>query len=168
MMRSRGCRHHRRGENPMEKTHRMRPQTHRAPHVMSRTHVAIFTPPFLDLILDGRKTIESRWSKMRCAPYGQVQVGDVVLMKRSGGLVAGEFTVAQVESFSDITEELLHKLAARYTKALCAEADEHFWDVRSGSRYGTLLAIASPIRYHRPFPYPKRDRRGWVVLDEIA
>lgn len=130
--------------------------------------MAIFLPPFLDLILEGKKTIESRFSKIRCAPYGRVQVGEVVLMKRSGGLVEGEFTVAQVESFCDITEEFLRTLADRYRKALCADADAHFWEVRSGSKYVTLLSIASPIRYPRPFPYPKRDRRGWVVCDEVA
>jgi len=52
-----------------------------------KQHLAIFNPPFLELILERRKTIEGRFSKVRCAPFGAVQEGDVVLMKESGGLV---------------------------------------------------------------------------------
>jgi predicted transcriptional regulator len=137
-------------------------------HVMAQKHVAIFLPPFLDLILEGTKTMESRFSRIRCAPYGQVQADDVVLMKRSGGLVEGEFTVAQVESYRDLTDTCLRTLADRYGKALCADADAHFWEVRRGSRYATLLSVAYPTRYPHPFPYQKRDRRGWIVLNEQA
>ena len=61
-----------------------------------KQHLAIFNPPFLDLILEGRKTIEGRFSKVRCAPFGVVQEGNVVLMKESGGLVKGSFVVVKV------------------------------------------------------------------------
>ena len=50
-----------------------------------KQHLAIFTPPFLDLILEGRKTVEGRFSKVRCAPFGVVQEGDVVNIDMSIG-----------------------------------------------------------------------------------
>ncbi len=130
-----------------------------------KQHLAIFNPPFLDLILEGRKIVEGRFSKVRCAPFGAVQEGDVVLMKESGGLVKGSFIVAKVESFEHLTQEKLKELEARYGESLCANADPQYWQRRRASRYATLMHVAEPTRFERPFPFPKKDRRGWVVLE---
>lgn len=131
-----------------------------------RQHLAIFNPPFLDLILEGRKTIEARFSKVRCAPYGVVHEGDTVLMKESGGLVKGSFVVAKVESSESLDAEKLKELEERYSEPLCSNADPEYWQRRRASRYATLMHVAQPTRFERPFPFPKKDRRGWVVLDE--
>ena len=131
-----------------------------------RQHLAIFNPPFLDLILERKKTVEGRFNKVRCAPFGVVQEGDVVLMKESGGLVRGSFVVAKVESFDNLTQEKLKELEMCYSKPLCANADPQYWQKRRASKYATLMRVAEPIRFERPFPFPKKDRRGWVVLDE--
>ena len=130
-----------------------------------RQHLAIFNSPFLDLILEGRKTIEGRFSKVRCAPFGVVREGDVVLMKESGGLVRGSFVVAKVEGFENLTEERLKELEARYSNSLCADADPEYWQRRRASKYATLMHVAQLTRFKQPFPFPKKDRRGWVVLD---
>lgn len=129
-------------------------------------HLAIFTGPFLDLVLEGKKTIESRFSKVRCAPYGVVKEGDIVLMKKAGGLVIGEFTVLRVETFNNLNETSLREMAEKYGKDLCADADKDFWERRRESRYATFLYVSKPIRYDKPFPYPKRDKRGWVVIKQ--
>lgn len=131
-----------------------------------KQHLAIFGPPFLDLILEGRKTLEGRFSKVRCAPFGVIEEGDVVLMKESGGLVKGSFVVAKVESFGNLSQEKLGELEARYGESLCADADPQYWQKRRASKYATLIHVARPTRFERPFPFPKRDRRGWVVLDK--
>lgn len=62
-------------------------------------HLAILSPGWIELILDGSKTIESRFTKVRCAPFGKVHEGDIVYLKESGGLVKGMFTVAKVETY---------------------------------------------------------------------
>jgi predicted transcriptional regulator len=131
-----------------------------------KQHLAIFTPPFLDLILEGRKTVEGRFSKVCCAPFGVVQEGDVVLMKESGGLVKGSFVVAKVESFENLTEEKLKELEAHYSDFLCADADPQYWQRRRASKYATLMHVAHPTRFKQPFPFPKKDRRGWVVIEQ--
>lgn len=133
---------------------------------MTQQHLAIFVPPFLDLILEGRKTVEGRFSKVRCAPYGVVRQGDLVLMKAAGGLVRGSFVVARVETFQDLTREDLHDLEERYSDQLQASADPLFWEARKDKLYATLLHVTEPRAFARPFPFPKKDRRGWVVLTE--
>lgn len=129
-----------------------------------KQHLAIFNPPFLDLILEGKKTVEGRFSKVRCAPFGTVSEGDLIFMKESGGLVKGSFVVAAVESVGDLTPEKLIDLKARYDAPLCANVDPEFWQRRQTSRYATLLQVSHPVAFKHPFPFPKKDRRGWVVL----
>ena len=131
-----------------------------------RQHLAIFNPPFLDLILEGKKIVDGRFSKVRCAPFGTVQEGDIVLMKESGGLVNGSFVVAKVEIFENLTQEKLKELEASYSEPLCANADPQYWQRRRASKYATLMHVAHPTRFKRPFSFPKKDRRGWVVLDK--
>ena len=132
--------------------------------ILQRRHLGVFSPPFIDLILDGRKTIESRFTKVRCAPYGIIKTGDVVLMKDVGGPVRGEFQVSRVEVFTNLTESIIKDLAREYGAALCSDADPEFWEHRNASKYATFMYVSNPIRYHKPQLYPKRDRRGWVVL----
>src|ERR1700686_1163065 len=57
-------------------------------------HLAVLVEPYLSLILDGKKTIESRFSTNRHAPFEQVQRGDVLILKRSSGPVEGLCTVS--------------------------------------------------------------------------
>ena len=66
-------------------------------------HLAILAPGWIEPILDGSKTIESRFTKVRCAPYGKIHADDLVYMKESGGPVKGQFTVAEVETFDNRT-----------------------------------------------------------------
>lgn len=131
-----------------------------------KQHLAIFTPPFLELILEGKKTVEGRFSKVQCAPFGAVEKGDMVLMKESGGLVIGSFVVAKVESFENLTQDKLKELETRYSESLCSSADPQYWQRRRASRYATLMRVAESTRFEQPFPFPKKDRRGWVVLNE--
>ena len=44
-------------------------------------HLAILRQPFFDMVLNGEKTIESRWSMNKIAPYKKVNIGDEILLK---------------------------------------------------------------------------------------
>lgn len=123
-------------------------------------HLAVLIEPYLGYILDGRKTIESRFSKNRSPPYGSVSVGDTVLLKRSGGPVVGAFRVADVISY-DIGPGDLQEIKDGYGAALCV--DRNFWRQKSGARFATLMKIKMPVSFE-PVTVEKKDRRGWVVL----
>src|SRR5262245_51208695 len=64
-----------------------------------RVHLAIFVEPFLDFVLSGKKTVESRFSVNRCPPYEHVSRGDIVLLKRASGPVVGACIVSAVWSY---------------------------------------------------------------------
>jgi len=48
---------------------------------MTSLHLALLTEPFLSLLMSGAKTIESRFSRVRCAPYRCLARGDVIAVK---------------------------------------------------------------------------------------
>lgn len=131
---------------------------------MPTKHLAIFRQPFLDFILEGKKTIESRFSCVRSAPYGVIKKGDIVLLKKSGGLVLGEFTAGKVETFSNLKDKTLRVLSEQYGGQICSDADPNFWQSKKECLYATLIYVTNPIRYKEPYPYPKKDRRGWVII----
>jgi predicted transcriptional regulator len=117
-----------------------------------------------------KKTIESRFSKFRITPYNKVRVGDKIIMKESGGLVFGEFTVGKVKYYDgmnvnkSITEEV-----KSFSKEICSDEDPKFWESRSQARYVTLITISNVVKYEKPRPCHEKkttDRRGWIVLKE--
>src|SRR4051794_23702908 len=88
------------------------------PHSFS-LHLAVFVEPYLDYVLSGRKTIESRFSVVRCPPYRRVQPGDAVLLKASGGPVVGLCQVRQTW-FYRLDPDSWQFIRKEFTEALCA------------------------------------------------
>jgi ASC-1-like (ASCH) protein len=127
----------------------------------SRAHLAVMHEPYLTYILDGRKTIESRFSVNRVAPYRSVMAGDILVFKLVAGPVVAVASVADV-TYYQLDSHSLPWLRERFSAALAAE-DESFWTDRREARYATLMRLGS-VRRLRPFWVRKPDRRGWVVL----
>ena len=124
-------------------------------------HLAIFVQPYLEYLLSGRKTVESRFSVVRCAPYRRVRQGDVVLVKASGGPIVGICRVGQVW-FYQLDPDSWRTIRTYFTESLSAQ-DPEFWRARSNASFATLLQVED-VRRISPVPWVKRDRRGWVVL----
>ena len=124
-------------------------------------HLAIFVEPYLEFVLEGKKTVESRFSVNRVAPYGQVGENDVIFLKRAGGPIVGVCEVTNTW-FYKLGPESFEEIATRFGRAICP-VDEDFWVERRRAEYATLIKLG---RVHRtePLAFPKKDRRGWVVL----
>lgn len=124
-------------------------------------HLGVFVEPYLEHILAGRKTVESRFGRTRCAPHGQVAQGDVLILKRSSGPVVGVCMINDIWSF-DLTRQSIDGVRKRFARALCAE-EEAFWDARRDTKIATLMQI-SHVAATSPQTTNKRDRRGWVTI----
>jgi len=124
-------------------------------------HLGVFVEPFLGYVLDGTKTVESRFSVNRCAPYGRVGNGDVILLKESGGPVVGLANVRTVWSYL-LDPSTWRDIRTQFAKALRIQ-DPEFWARRSKSEYATLMAIDQVFAVE-PVEWEKHDRRGWVVM----
>jgi len=131
------------------------------PSRMGRVHLAILREPFASYVLEGSKTVESRFSSRRVRPVGQVDEGDWLLIKRPAGPVVGVCRVTAVWHYS-ITPESFTDLLAPYASALRMDTSP-FWKSRMISGYVALLRLAEPRRIP-PINCEKRDRRGWVTL----
>lgn len=125
------------------------------------THLAVMTGQYLDRLLDGTKTIESRFTKHRVAPFGQVHDGDIIFFKPAASPITAVGLAGTVQHL-DLGLVPLQQIADKYGKAI-APADASFWEDRAAARFATLVAILDVVKTD-PLPISKRDRRGWVVL----
>ena len=126
-----------------------------------RVHLAILREPFASYVLEGSKTVESRFSTRRARPVGEIDEGDWLLIKTPSRPVIGVCRVSAVWHYS-ITPESFTELLAPYASALRIDTSP-FWKSRMISGYVSLLRLSEPRRIP-PIPCRKRDRRGWVTL----
>ncbi len=112
-------------------------------------------------MMEGRKTVETRFARRCCAPFERVADGDIVLLKRSAGRVVGVCMVKKAW-FYKLDHGSLDSIKQLFGPAICA-ADETFWEDRKSAAVATLLLIeqVTPIE---GVHIVKRDRRGWVVF----
>lgn len=123
-------------------------------------HLAIFAQPFLSMVLSGEKTIESRFSRNRCAPYGEIDDGDIILLKEVSGPICG-LVLARRTWCYDLGTEQIGSIRHRFGAGICA--DDEFWSSRADALYATLIELEAPASI-APVSCDKRDRRGWVSL----
>ena len=130
-------------------------------------HLAILTPGWIELILDGSKTIESRFTKVRCAPFGKVHEGDSVYLKEGGGLVKGIFTVAKVETHENLDKSGIQAIYERCGQDIFCQSFTQFFppDKWLASKHATLIYVSNPIEFDFPIPYRQKGRSAWLVLD---
>lgn len=127
-------------------------------------HLAIFKGRGAEKILKGEKSIESRFSKSKIPPFGVISSGDLVYIKISGKDIIGQFRVKKVIFFDGLGLEDILDIKVRYGKALAV--DESYWESTENAKFGTLIFIGDSARFiTSPIKIPKKDQRGWVVLD---
>lgn len=122
-----------------------------------RIHVAVMVEPYLSLILQGKKTVESRFSRRQITPWQRVRPGDIVVMKKSGGSFVGMFEAADV--LYEKLDNGIDSIRQRYQSALCV--GDAFWQSKADSRYATLIIITRMAQF-RPFALPFKNRQAWI------
>lgn len=123
-------------------------------------HLAIFAEPFLSMVLSGEKTIESRFSRNRCAPYGEIGDGDIILLKAVSGPIRGLALARRIWCY-DLGIEPIDRIRHRFGVGI--RGDDEFWVSRADALYATLIELDAPASI-APVSCNKRDRRGWVSL----
>ena len=125
-------------------------------------HLAVLLEPYLRYILDGSKTVESRFSRNRIAPFNSVEQGDVILLKKAAAKgVSGLCIISQVWYYQ-LNANSWDQIRDGFTSMLRAE-DPSFWEQRKSAQFATLMRL-SDVQALPPIEVRKQDRRGWVVL----
>src|SRR4051812_44681106 len=126
------------------------------------SHIAILShKSVLDKILSGEKTIESRFSRVKSVPFGQIAAGDFVYFKLSGGPVMGYATIARVGEDDNLTPRQIDDLARRYHQELALSED--FLVRKMESKFASLLFLQG-VEASEPWNYKQEGRSGWIVL----
>jgi len=126
-------------------------------------HLVILKKPYLDLILAGRKTVESRFYQTRHKWLSQVGAGDKLFLKASSGPVMATATVAVVKYFDNLAARQIAELQKQYNQHIAG--DEQYWRDKANSRFG-ILCWLKDVKPITPRFIRKADWRAWVVLSE--
>ena len=126
-------------------------------------HIAILRQPFYDMILNGEKTIESRWSMRKIAPYNKIKRGDVIYLKKSGGKIGAKAHVAEV-GFYKLTFDSAKKIIEQYGEQLGAEKFENIYGYLN-KKYATLIWLDN-VEKIPPMDSPKSHGAGWLILKD--
>ena len=130
----------------------------------NRAHLAIMVEPYRSLLLEGEKTMESRFSQKMIHPFHRVSKGDIIILKKSGGDIVGVFEAKDVHYFELKSEQDVEAIKNEYNQQICCP--DEFWDSKMNSRYATLIDVGhlmklAPIRVSFP------NRRSWISGEEV-
>lgn len=129
-------------------------------------HVAVLKPEYLDAILDGTKTVESRLSRVRCDPFSSIHVGERIYFKATGGEVLATALAAQVDFFPHLTPAKI--ASVRRAFAASVGAPDEYWRAKREARFATFITLAEvePVRFGPRFP--AFYGRAWQRLPDSA
>ena len=124
-------------------------------------HLVILKKPYLDSILAGRKTVESRFYLTKQKWLSQIRSGDKLFLKASSGPVMATAIVTDVKVFDNLDSKQITGLKDKYNQHILG--DVQYWQDKMNSRFGILVWLkdVSPIA---PRFITKADWRAWVVL----
>jgi ASC-1-like (ASCH) protein len=134
-------------------------------------HVAIMNPAWkmIPKIIDGEKTIESRWYQTKRDPWDKIKAGDVLYLKDSGKPVTAIAKVSKVEQFEIKDIDDAQRLVKKYGKKIClVNTDCTTWG--KCPKYCILVYLTRPALIARPFLINKEgfgNGNAWLCVDSI-
>jgi len=125
-------------------------------------HVAILLRPYLDAVLAGTKSVESRLTRTARAPWGRIRAGERIWFKQSSGPFRAVATAAEVEQFRDLVPADVDRLRRRFEGEVGGAAS--YWAAKRSSRYAVFVRLAE-VRATAVGPTigPQRGI-AWLVL----
>jgi len=123
-------------------------------------------------ILSGQKKIESRWYKIKCAPWDRIKSGEVIYFKDSGGPVNFKAEVDKVIQFSDLTPAKVKEILYQYGQAdgLSLDKIPEFFERVKNKKYCILIFLKNPQKIE-PFDINKSGfgiMSAWISVDKIS
>ena len=137
-------------------------------------HVAIMQKSWglTEKIATGQKVIESRWYKVKYAPWRRIAPGEKVYFKNAGEPVTIQVEVDQVLYFSDLTPEKVQALLTKYGKDLGIDEPDmpKFFEMLKYKRY-CMLIFLKKVQRIPPFEIDKTDfgmMSSWICVENVA
>ena len=125
-------------------------------------HVAVLKPKYIEMLLDGSKTIECRLTRNRIEPFGRIRNGDRVYFKESSGPFRATAIVDGVISHEDLDEEGIQKIREQHGEEIRAASS--YWESKRTARFGVLLRFRKLEEVSRGPKLPTLNGRAWIRL----
>ncbi len=134
-------------------------------------HVAIMKKSlgFLEKIISGDKTIESRWYATRRTPWNKVKSGEIVFFQNNGGPVTLKTQVSKVLQFENLTPEKIKEILTKYGGQIGLEDTEQFFQTVKDKKY-CILIFLEDVQPVKPFFINKKGfgmMSAWISVENI-
>jgi predicted transcriptional regulator len=126
-------------------------------------HVAILKPTYARMILDGKKTVESRLTRTAQPPYRAIESGERIFIKASAGPFMATAIAGLIEQHQGLEPRDIQRLHRHHNNAVCG--DDAYWELKENSRFAVFIHLTQvePIEVG---PAYNKSMRAWHVLDE--
>lgn len=136
-------------------------------------HVAIMKKSWglLPRILSGEKKIESRWYKVKAAPWGKIGAGETIYFKNSGEPVTVKAKVDKVKVYADLTPGKVRQILKDYARDDGIEAEDIkvFYERFKSKKYCLLIFLKDPQKI-KPFQINKKGfgaMAAWISVERV-
>lgn len=136
-------------------------------------HLAIMNKRFINKLLSGEKTIESRWSKFKRIPFRKVAKGDTIYFKISSGPVLAKANATKINFYHrDLDIESINEFVSKNYKKLGLNNKNEtiqYLEQNKEKKYGTFITL-SKIENINPFNVSKKGhgiRSSWIIVPDI-
>lgn len=127
-------------------------------------HVAVLLKPYLDAVLDGRKTVECRLTIYPRVPYDAIEVGELIYFKQSSGPYRATAQAEHVIFEKDLTPKRVAQLQHDYNDLVCGEP--RYWNAKRNSRYATFIWLKDVQPVETGPALKPLQGVAWVRIDE--
>ncbi|MEA3357220.1 MAG: hypothetical protein U9Q67_02200 [Patescibacteria group bacterium] len=122
-------------------------------------------------ILNGEKTIETRWYKARYAPWNRIRKGDTVYFKDTGETVTVKARVKKVEQYNNLDAQKIQNILKKYGHADLGTIgiEDAVLEYVNGKKYCVAIYLEKPQAIER-FEIDKSGygmMSAWLCVDDI-
>lgn len=145
-------------------------------------HVAIMTSrsKLIEAILDGKKTIETRWYTSRRAPWNKISNGDIIYFKYAGQDITASAEVADViqfdfsnpekNLFDNIILDSPVKVLKHFANDIYVRNLKAFAENIKYKKYAIIIRLKKPQTINPSFSIDKNgfgNACAWLSVDHI-
>jgi len=127
-------------------------------------HVAILKRPYIEAILDGRKTIESRMTRTYQPPHDQIATGDRLFLKASSGPIMATAIAGQIETYRDLEPRDVERLQRQYQPTV--GGSDEYWQAKFNARWATFVEMTQVEPCKVGPSYKTAYMKAWYVLPD--
>lgn len=127
-------------------------------------HVAVLLKPYLDLILQGKKTVECRLTKDARDPFENIEAGERIYFKLSAGPFAATAIADHVMFESNLSPRRINEIRRDYNDLICG--DMTYWNWKRDANYCTLIWLKDVAPIDNGPKIRPLQGVAWLTLEE--